>query len=226
MKSEAEHQLLRAKILGTMIREARFCSGKTIAACAQFLDLSTEEFEDFELGKKSPSLPQLELIAHQLNIPVDRFWTSEVDKIEIELESFENIAQIIRVRDRIIGAIVKQARLAAGLSAEQLGEQTFLDPAEIEAIELGRIQVSVPQLESISKVLGLSIQDFCDQAGLIGRQNQQHLIMREFMNLPEDLQQFVTRPENRPYLELAIRLSGMPAAKLRAIAEGILEITY
>jgi hypothetical protein len=39
------------------------------------------------------------------------------------------------------------------------------------------------------------------------------------------LQSFVSQPINRPYIELAQRLSEMPTAKLRTIAEGLLEIT-
>ena len=40
-----------------------------------------------------------------------------------------------------------------------------------------------------------------------------------------ELQGFVCKPINRPYLELAVRLSEMSVEKLRGVAEGLLEIT-
>jgi hypothetical protein len=43
--------------------------------------------------------------------------------------------------------------------------------------------------------------------------------------LPVELQDFVSKPINRPYLEIAHRLSEMPADQLRAVAEGLLAIT-
>jgi hypothetical protein len=51
------------------------------------------------------------------------------------------------------------------------------------------------------------------------------LAMQKFMNLPKDLQDFVCQPVNRPYLELAMKLSSMPRDKLRSVAEGLLDIT-
>jgi hypothetical protein len=40
------------------------------------------------------------------------------------------------------------------------------------------------------------------------------------------MQNFVCKPVNRPYLELAKKLSGMSTDKLRSLAEDILEITF
>jgi hypothetical protein len=48
----------------------------------------------------------------------------------------------------------------------------------------------------------------------------------KFLELPPEIQQFVCKPVNRPYLELAMRLSELNAEKLRAVAEVLLEITY
>jgi hypothetical protein len=44
--------------------------------------------------------------------------------------------------------------------------------------------------------------------------------------LPLEVRQFVATPVNRPYLELAMKLSSMSRDKLRAVAENLLDITY
>ena len=49
--------------------------------------------------------------------------------------------------------------------------------------------------------------------------------MQKFIELPEEMQNFVCQPVNRPYLELAMKLSDMSREKLRAVAEGLLDIT-
>ena len=49
--------------------------------------------------------------------------------------------------------------------------------------------------------------------------------VEDFSKLPLDMQQFVSKPANLPYLELAQRLSEMSVERLRAVAEGLLEIT-
>jgi len=226
MKSEADSQLVRSKILGTLIRDARLSSGRTVSECAKFLELTDDEFEAFELGKWSPSLPQLEIIAYYLEVPVDQFWTSKPYPESQGDQNFYHIPQVIQIRGRIIGALIKQARLNEKLSVEELSQRTRMVPADIEAIELGKIPIALPQLESVAKTLNLSIQDFQDKERIAGKWIVRQQIQRDFLELPEDLRIFVSRHENRPYLELAKRLSEMSVEKLRFIAEGILEITY
>jgi len=45
-------------------------------------------------------------------------------------------------------------------------------------------------------------------------------------DLPAELAEFVSNSANRPYFELAKKISSMDTASLRAIAESLLEITY
>jgi hypothetical protein len=49
--------------------------------------------------------------------------------------------------------------------------------------------------------------------------------MQKFLELSEEMQNFVRQPVNRPYIELAMKLSSMSREKLRAVAEGLLDIT-
>jgi hypothetical protein len=50
--------------------------------------------------------------------------------------------------------------------------------------------------------------------------------IRDFLQLPDEIQAFVCKPVNRPYLELALKLSNMSTDKLRSVAEGLLDITF
>jgi hypothetical protein len=50
--------------------------------------------------------------------------------------------------------------------------------------------------------------------------------IQHFLEMPPDLREFVALPVNRPYLELAMKLSNMSRDKLRSVAENLLDITY
>jgi hypothetical protein len=49
--------------------------------------------------------------------------------------------------------------------------------------------------------------------------------IQNFLDLPMEMRQFVALPVNRPYLELAMKLSSMSKDKLRSVAEDLLDIT-
>lgn len=218
---------LRAKVFGALIRGARLAADKQIEDCARAIDVSNETFESYELGKKPISLPELEGLAYYLDIPLEHFWGSDLLFPEDGHKQRIDMNQFIRIRHRMIGALLRQARLDAGLSLEDLARhtQTQLDASSLEAYELAREPVPLPHLEMLSELLNRSIKEFQDKHGPVGVRNAQQRALQDFLGMPLDLQVFVSRPVNRPYLDLAIRLSEMSVDKLRAVAEGLLEIT-
>jgi hypothetical protein len=72
----------------------------------------------------------------------------------------------------------------------------------------------------------MSLDDLVDSRGPIGNWLQAQQDFEKFAQLPADMREFVLKPINRSYLELAVRLSEMKVEQLRGIAEGILEITF
>ena len=226
MKVDHEALALRAKILGTLIRDARLTSGKTVIACADVVGISEERFEAYELGEESPSLPELECLAYFLDVPLDHFWESQALRSGDGRKAIPDIEQLIQVRQRMIGAILRQARLEADVPLERVADYMEISVSELESYELGEEAVPLPQLEVLSGVLNRSIREFQDQHGPVGQWHTQYTAMNNFLDLPLDMQVFISKPINRPYLDLAVRLSGMSVDQLRAVAEGLLEITY
>jgi hypothetical protein len=53
----------------------------------------------------------------------------------------------------------------------------------------------------------------------------QQKAVQQFLDMPVELQNFVCQPVNRPYLDLARKLSEMSTDKLRSVAEDLLDIT-
>ena len=226
MSDETHTFPLRDKNIGTLIREARLAAQKSIEECADYSGISANDFEAFELGTKSISLPELEAVSYFLQAPLDHFLEHETLSSGAAQSPKHDMARLIRLRQRMIGAMLRQARLESKLSVPELAERLGIQPETLESYELGTLPIPLPWLEQLSGALNRSIREFQDQKGLIGNWNAQQRTLRDFQSLPLELQTFITKPVNQPYLEVAIRLSSMPVDKLRALGEGLLEITY
>jgi len=216
---------IRSKKLGVLMQSARLSTDKSIGDCAEALGITSQDLESYERGEASPSLPELEALAFHLKIPLDYFWGREIiDLTQNEPKVYER-DRLMRLRSRVIGASLRQARLEAGLTTLELASSVGYSEEQMNSYELGEQSIPLPELEVLANNVNRPIRDFQDSRGPIGKWIRQQRIMQHFDDLPPDLQDFISKPINRPYLEIAQRLSGMSVEKLRAVAEGLLEIT-
>ncbi|RJP49549.1 MAG: transcriptional regulator [Anaerolineaceae bacterium] len=216
---------IREKKLGLLIRDARMAERRSIKECAEAIGVTSGVFRAYEEGRRSPSLPELEALVYFLKLPLSQFWGTEtISDAPLPMEA-DDITTLIALRQRMIGALLRQERTRVNISIRQLAAETGISQAKITKYELGERPVSVPELESILAALGSSIETFFDQSGPIGQWMNSQRGMQKFLELPEEIQNFVCQPVNRPYLELAMKLSEMSREKLRSVAEGLLDIT-
>ena len=115
--------------------------------------------------------------------------------------------------------------MSASLSMKSVAEQTGISTSRLKRYELGERPIPLPELEVILKVLGGRVETFFDQGGPIGLWMTQQRAIQQFLDMPVELQNFVCQPVNRPYLDLARKLSDMSTDKLRSVAEDLLDIT-
>jgi len=217
--------VIRSKKLGILIQSARSSAGKSIEECAAALNISNEQMESFEGGEASPSLPELEALAFYLKVPLDYFWGREViDAIQKEPQVFEK-DRLMRLRNRVIGASLRKARLEAGMTSLELANTVSISEEQLNQYELGAESIPLPELELLATNVKGTIRDFQDSRGPIGTWIRQQRVMQHFDDLSPELQDFISKPINRPYLEISQRLSEMSVEKLRVVAEGLLEIT-
>jgi transcriptional regulator with XRE-family HTH domain len=216
---------IRSKKLGVLIQGARLAFEKSTEECAEALGISTDQLSSYERGEASPSLPELEALAFYLRIPMDYFWGREiVDLSRNEPKIFER-DRLMRLRNRVIGASLRQARLETGLTTLELATSAGISEEQLNSYELGENPVPLPELEVLANSVNRTIKDFQDSRGPIGKWIKQQQAVKNFDDLSPELQDFISRPINRPYLEIAQRLSEMSVDKLRTVAEGLLEIT-
>jgi len=217
---------LRNKIIGVLLRDARLRAGKTLQDCAAVLDCSPGTVTQFELGRKPLSLPQLEILAYFLDVPLSYFLGDEGLPAE-EQQPLPSFADIMDARRRIIGVLLRQRRLEAGNSQKECAELLGCSTNRISQYEFGQRDVSIPELEALANFLSIPLERFFDEtAATLTRHWQAKQEVERFMQLPPELRKFVTEPTNVLYLQVAMRLSDASAETLRRIAESLLDITY
>lgn len=216
---------IREKKLGLLIRDARMAERRSIKECAEAIGVKPGVFRAYEEGRRAPSLPELEALVFFLKIPISQFWGNETVSDTPPPLTFEDIKRLISLRHRMIGALIRQERTNVNMSIRHLSAGTGISQSRLKAYELGERIVSVPELEAILAVMGTRIEKFFDQSGPVGEWLVSQQAMQKIMELPKEIQDFICQPVNRPYLELAMKLSSMSRDKLRSVAEGLLDIT-
>ncbi len=79
---EVDAVTLRRKILGVLLQGARLKVGRTKKECAQALGIRPSLITAYEEGRKDISLPELEVLAYFLGVPLMHFWSDGDAAIE------------------------------------------------------------------------------------------------------------------------------------------------
>ena len=216
---------IRSKKLGILIRDARLSARRSVEECAEAMGIRKILFCAYEEGIRAPSLPELETLVYFLDLPIDHFWGKQVKSEQTSQPKNLDLQRVVALRQRKIGALLRQERMNASISVRNLEHATNISSDRIEAYELGERPIPLPELELLVKTLGGRIESFFDRSGPIGQWMMNEEAIQQFLEMPMELRQFVTLAVNRPYLELARKLSAMSRDKLRAVAEDLLEIT-
>jgi transcriptional regulator with XRE-family HTH domain len=223
--SLSEKLSLRNKILGVMIRDARHGAGKTLDDCGAFLGISGSTFSDIEHGHRPISLPELEAFAYLVDVPLEHFFGDEL--LGGNNGKQPPSEELVGLRNRVIGVLLRQARSAAGRTQAECAEFLGVPDSRISAYEYGQTPVPLSELEALAGFFDIAVETFVDEEhNPIGQQLRRRHVMEELEHLPREVQAFVLEPLNVNYLRTALKLSKLPAEELRTIAESLLEITY
>ena len=217
---------IRTKKLGLLIRDARLTARRSVQECAVAIGIKKGLFRSYEEGRKAPSLPELEALVFFLDLPLDHFWGREAKSETAPPHENLDLSKLLAVRQRKIGALLRQERMNASISIRNLAHETGISGARIKAYELGERPMPLPELELLVKTLGGRVESFFDRSGPVGQWMLSEEMTQHFLEMPAELREFVSLPVNRPYIELAMKLSSMSRDKLRSVAEDILDITF
>jgi transcriptional regulator with XRE-family HTH domain len=223
--ADQEAVVLRDRIIGVLLKDARSQAGRTKQECADMLGVSPSTITAFERGQSQISLPELEVLSYFLGVPIFHFL--DPDPQLLPDEDLPPVEEILQLRHRMVGVLLRQARTEADMSQQDLADVLNCSDSSISDYEHGRRPIPLAELEVVAQTFKRRMDYFLEgNDGPISEWQRQQAISRAVQELPEEMQEFVSKPINQSYLELAMKLAQMPAGALRRIAEGLLEITY
>jgi transcriptional regulator with XRE-family HTH domain len=212
---------LRGRIHGLLIRDARLARGLSVEVCAQLIGITPATLQAWETGAGHPSLPELELLAYELGVPVSHFWANKTlsgNQAPAPLVQPEYVA----LRNRIIGVQLQQARQEAGLSAAELAKKSGLALDKLQAYEAGQASVPLAELTTLASTTGVSLSHFMERPNRVGQQLAMQEDFQRFQEMDADMRAFITNPTNASFIQLAMWFSEMDVNDLRGLAESIL----
>ena len=220
-----EAATIRRKIFGVLLRNARLRAGIGIKDAAKATGFSSSAISDYEYGRRDLSLPHLEVFAHAYHVPITYFWSD--NPITDDGDRKLPIKEAMVLRRRIIGVLLRQARIEAGYSLKDLAKVLGCSTGRITSYEFGRADIPLLELETLADYLDVSMSYFLDQ-GIRPRGEQVAGIdeLERLAQLPTDVREFMLKPGNLLYVRVAMQLSALSAEALRNVAEGLLDITY
>jgi transcriptional regulator with XRE-family HTH domain len=225
MESNPLLETVRARKLAVLIIDAITAAGKSLEEVSKLAGIAADDLSSFEKGEKIPSLPEIEALAYVLDTPIEHFWGRQ-SLSEGKADSTRTLnPKIIMVRQKMISSFLTLKREEKGISLTVLSSLSGVPEERLKAYENADQSVPIYDLDALAKALGLALDDFYDQRGAVAEWRKSRGVNQQKSNLPPEMQDFINKPINRPYLELAMKFSELPAEKLRTVAESILEIT-
>ena len=214
-----------SKKMGVLLRTARTQRGESKKSCGEVIGVTSRTINKYENGERSPSLPELEVLAYYLDVPLERFWEDIAPDDQDKMEALKNLSQRLELRNLKIGATLKKLRQEAGLTMKDVCEKMGLTSYRLKSYENGSFAVPVAELNAMLRLYDRELIDLVVESGPIAEWAQSRKAAEEFVELPEEIREFVLKPINRPYLDIAMKLSQMSVDKMRDVAEGLLDIT-
>lgn len=219
-----ESYRVRGKMVGVLLRDARINAARGIEECAHLLKIAPQQMVAWEYGDSVPSLPQLELLAYYLGVPVSHFWGAETLEASQE-KHVDAQTEYIALRNRMVGVLLRQAREAANLSLEDLSKASGLAEQQINSYEFGEIPLPMHELTVLASAVKKNVSYFLESSSHIGEWLEIREEWKHFTDLPDEVRRFAANPLNLGFIEIAIMLSQMPTERLRRIGESMLDIT-
>lgn len=234
----AEALRLRAKILGLRIRQSRIAAGRSLDDCAKQLRLPQALITSWEFGKALPSRPQMQLLADYLGLSVSSFSQDGEQAAppadsglsagaDIALESHrqpeqkvkhkqDEQAQIVLLRQRLLGGLIRAARRKQAISAEELSGLSGIESSQLQAYEYGEQVMPMQHLQALAKALELDLADLISSAAQpalnAGEKNVGKSMDKNMMNAEQ---------KTRGIMQLAEALSALPSEELQRIADAL-----
>jgi transcriptional regulator with XRE-family HTH domain len=210
--------------IGHQLTNAREAAGKAARECALVLGIPLKKYQKMENGEILPSLPELESMAYFLGVLPDDLLKDQMIKFEKQNVNTEQLQQFIQLRHRILSATLQLVRSQKNLSLKEVSSRSGISTARIKRYEMTSTSIPLNDLSALCKALETSLPALFDQSGFLAERQKKMERERSIRQLPVELQDFITDPENLSFLHLAVRLKETGIENLESLAAGLQQL--
>jgi transcriptional regulator with XRE-family HTH domain len=221
--------VLERKIIGVLIRAARENGHRTVEQVAKQLRTTSARVLQYEHGTREISVIDLQVLAHLFRVPVSFFLNRDLQPVEECPAALS--ADELKAHRGMLGAKLKQARLAAGKSVQECALVIERTAVTIEKYERGASDILITELERLAEFLNASANQFVsspssetgspsDACGAGGLESE------AWNRLPPEVRSFVLESSSLPYLRMALKFRDLPTSKLQELGEIMLVVRY
>jgi transcriptional regulator with XRE-family HTH domain len=199
------------------IRKSKRLSKKN---CAKVLGISKETYRSIEEGSRSLTLPELELLAFYLGAVPSALLENDQSMVPFTNMLKKDVrGHYIKLRDKMIGALLTTYREDKVIPFEVLQEATQISETILQAYENGETPIPLTDLLMISNVLEIPHDVLFEPVWLANSDQEKSWLKNG--RLPE-FSQVQTGLEDDGYSVLIHAIKQMPAADQAHIAKIIL----
>lgn len=142
------------------IQKIRKLKQRNLHDCAAFLQISKEDYLQFEQGALMISLPEIELLAHFLGVSPSTFFQKGQSASQMLGMLDEQVQpQFLQLRHKMIQAKIAAEMQRKSIQPEQIQEQADITQSELEAYIYGEMPIPLDHLLAISDALGFDLKD-------------------------------------------------------------------
>lgn len=218
---QTEAHRLRARVLGVIIRLGRIAAERTMEDCAQIFRVDPKLIEAWELGSCVPSLPQLERLASYFESP-------ETDVVlgANSLSQLDN-EEYLRLRHRLVGALLQSARRAQESSIDEISALTGLDEKLLQRYEYGAEIIPMHHLALLAHTVKRDLSYFTDQGGFSSFKARAAKAETAAATVKDQvLAEFAADSRNNALIRLAMAFRDIDRDDLDRIASALMAISH
>jgi len=216
---------LEIKFLAKNLSIAREACGKTVKECSLLLDIPSNRLKNYEKGKFTPSLPEIEALSFLFRIPIIAFFKEDGVKDHLISPESTQIQRLIKIRQQIIGARIHLAREKTKMSMKQLSKTASIPVSRIKRYEENTTPIALDDLQKIVNTLNLHLDDFFDHESPLGNWQNNQTKSIAFEHLPEEIKEFIADSNNLQYLKVAHNLSNVGIDTFNKLSDSLTELT-
>ncbi len=207
--------------LAAGLLKAREARQLTLKSCSEQLGIPVSRLRNYEEGKYTPSLPEIETLAFIYGLPLSALFEPDEIDHHVREPDADLLQQLMRIRGHIISTNLRMAFEKSGKSLRELNKETGLAISKVKKYLTNALEIPYDGLCALSAELGVDTLSLFDNESSMGQWHVMQERVSRFRMLPEDIQKEVIAEGRTELLRAANRLKDLDHHSLRALSEAL-----